>query len=728
MSRSRCVSLLLLALTCAQAQSAAAQTLITNVPTGTAPVALAVNPASNKIFAVNQGSNNLTVLDGLTNGTGTVKVGLSPSAVAVNTVTSRIYVANSGDNTVTVVDGNTYATATVPTGTTPMAVAVNPVTDRIYVANEYNNSVTVIDGNTSSVITTVPVGVHPQALAVNPITYKVYVANMSDGSVTVIDGLSNYPTRIYTGGSDPYALDFNSQTNRIYVANLGGTVSVIDGASETLIASVPVGPYPVAVAVNPVSNKIYVTNSGNATVSVIDGTTNAAAPVPVGGYPGSLAVDAATNKIYVADNNKLITIDGVSDSVAGSAFVGYFPDAVAVNPASNTIYVANNQSNNVSVVAGASSDPLQFIPVTPCRVADTRLPHGPFGGPTLSAGTSRDFAIPNSVCGIPSTASAYALNVTVVPHGFLGYISLWPTGQNQPYVSTLNSTDGRIKADAAIVPAGTGGAISVFASHTTDVVLDINGYFTRVTGSTLAFYPLNPCRVVDTRWPNGPLGGPFLQGGAAGRDFPVTTSSCNIPSTALAYSFNFTAVPIGPLSYLTTWPAGQSQPYVSTLNAVTGVTTANAAIVAAGTGGDIDVYVTNPSHVIIDVNGYFAPPAPGGLSLYTTVPCRLLDTRLTHGAFSGELNPPVNVVAAPCGMPGAAQAFVLNATVVPQGMLGFLALWPDGTLLPLVSTLNASDGTVTSNMAIVPTNNGSIDAYASNPAQLILDGSSYFGP
>ena len=54
---------------------------------------------------------------------------------------------------------------------------------------------------------------------------------------------------------------------------------------------------------------------------------------------------------------------------------------------------------------------------------------------------------------------------------------MWPTGEDQPLVSTLNSLDGRIKANAAIVPAGTSGGVSVYASNTTDVVLDIDGYF-----------------------------------------------------------------------------------------------------------------------------------------------------------------------------------------------------------------------------------------------------------
>ena len=51
------------------------------------------------------------------------------------------------------------------------------------------------------------------------------------------------------------------------------------------------------------------------------------------------------------------------------------------------------------------------------------------------------------------------------------------------------------------------------------------------------------------------------------------------PGNALAYSLNFTAIPQGSLSYLTVWPNGQSQPFVSTLNALTGAITANAATV-----------------------------------------------------------------------------------------------------------------------------------------------------
>ncbi len=376
-------------------------------------------------------------------------------------------------------------------------------------------------------------------------------------------------------------------------------------------------------------------------------------------------------------------------------------------------------------VTGAIVSGLQFIPVTPCRVVDTRNATGPFGGPEMGAGTSRTFNIPQSACGIPSTAVAYSLNVTVVPGGALNYLTMWPAGQAQPNVSTLNS-DGRVKANAAITPAGTNGGVSIFVSNATNVILDIDGYFVPAgTASALAFYPVTPCRVADTRTATGPLGGPSL-GANSSRAFPVQSSSCGIPSTAKAYSLNVTAIPHSTLNYLTSWPTGQAQPNVSTLNSSTGAVTANAAIEPAGTSGQVSIFVSDAADVILDINGYFAPPATGGLSLYTVAPCRIIDTRTSSGSFSGVL--PVNVEGSVCAPSSTAQAYVLNATVVPPGPLNYLTLWPDGQTQPNVSTLNANDGAVTSNMAIVPTNNGKIDAFAYNPTDLILDISSYFAP
>lgn len=128
--------------------------------------------------------------------------------------------------------------------------------------------------------------------------------------------------------------------------------------------------------------------------------------------------------------------------------------------------------------------PMVFVGIVPCRVADTRLANGPLGGPIMGGGSTRTFPILSSACGIPATAKAYSFNVTVVPSGGLGYLTIWPTGQPQPYVSTLNSLDGQIVANAAVVPSGTSGNIDVFVTNTTHVIIDVNGYY--MPPSTLA--------------------------------------------------------------------------------------------------------------------------------------------------------------------------------------------------------------------------------------------------
>ena len=182
-------------------------------------------------------------------------------------------------------------------------------------------------------------------------------------------------------------------------------------------------------------------------------------------------------------------------------------------------------------------------------------------------------------------------------------MSTWPAGSPQPLVSTLNALTGAVTSNASIVPAGVNGAISVYASDTTDLIIDINGYFAPPGTGSLDFYTVTPCRVLDTRSAAGPLGGPIM-GAAQSRSFIVPSSACGIPATAKAYSLNATVVPPASLSFLTLWGSG-SMPLVSTLNSLDGTVVANAALVPAGASGEVTAFTTNLSHLLLDINGYF---------------------------------------------------------------------------------------------------------------------------
>jgi len=145
-----------------------------------------------------------------------------------------------------------------------------------------------------------------------------------------------------------------------------------------------------------------------------------------------------------------------------------------------------------------------LIPVTPCRIVDTRGPAGPYGAPSLVAGSPRNFALLGGPCtGLPPAVIAYSLNITATNTTGPGFFKVFPQGSAPPVVSTLNYTAGQTVANAAIVPAGTGSGITVSAGvSAADLIIDINGYF--VGNGSLA--PLNPGEYVGWQG-NVPSGG-----------------------------------------------------------------------------------------------------------------------------------------------------------------------------------------------------------------------------
>jgi hypothetical protein len=513
-----------------------------------------------------------------------------------------------------------------------------------------------------------------------------------------------------------------SHTNPISVSFSGGTVSI-----------------------NAVFSAVGSTTPGTATHFSVSAPSTATAGLPIQFTVTALNASNQTATTYT-DPVHFTSTDPAATVPADAALsngVGKF-SASLVTPGTTTLTASDLLSSSITGTSGSiavsqSTSGLRFISIPPCRVVDTRDATKPagFGPPSLVGEASRSFTLPNGPCGIPATAQAYSLNVTVVPQGELGYLTVWPTGQSQPLASTLNSLDGEVQANAAIVAGGTGGAISVFATNNTDLVLDINGYFVANTvSSALGFYPMAPCRLVDTR-PGAPstiITGALV--GGTSTTLPIVSGTytgssplpCDVPATAQAYSLNFTLIPPGPVGYLTVYPTGEALPTVSTLNDPTGAVQANAAIAPAGTGGSINAFVTQTTDLVVDINGYFAPVGAGALSLYALPPCRVLDTRNPAGAppFEGTIN--VNVLGSGCGGTSAAEAYVFNATVVPDGFLGYLTLWPQGSAQPLASTLNAYAGAVTSNMAIVPTSNTEISAFATSNTYLVLDLFGYFAP
>ncbi|MBL8211385.1 MAG: BACON domain-containing protein [Bryobacterales bacterium] len=429
---------------------------------------------------------------------------------------------------------------------------------------------------------------------------------------------------------------------------------------------------------------------------------------------------------------------------------------------SAVIQLASSSNPRIQVVQTGNPTPgagLRFVPVAPCRLLDTRTLYagttwtGLYGPPTLVAGQTRRLPVAGGAhCGIPASAKAFALNVTVDTvenrTGPVDYLTVYPTGQSMPEYWTVRTTTGGYIANSAIVPAGSDGSVSIFSSNNVNAVIDINGYFTDDPAAPgLLYYPFGPCRAVDTRDVYNSLPPPFghqrFQADET-RSFRLPSSpNCAGLKAASAYSLQMTLTPGpvdngGAVAFITAW-AQDTRPQVSNMNALQGYAVANSSIVPAAAGGSINVYSPNVTNLLLDVNGYFAPDDGSGAGLYyfPVRQCRLLNTQ--DPTLPGVYGPAqmlaatdrvVPIAGSPrCpGLPTTAKAWALNATAIPNGTgLPFLSMWPAAAPWPQVSQLNAFQGQTLSNSGIVSAGpNGAIQVKVNATTHVALEVAGYF--
>jgi hypothetical protein len=136
---------------------------------------------------------------------------------------------------------------------------------------------------------------------------------------------------------------------------------------------------------------------------------------------------------------------------------------------------------------------------------------------------------------------------------------------------------------------------------------DGQGQGTIIDDETTKYYTLAPCRIVDTRNPPGPSGGPAMAAGSA-RSFPVT-GLCGIPASARSVALIITTTGSTSNGNLRVYPAPGPAPTTSAASFSANIPRANNGIVALGQDGQIgvtcDMLPGNQTHVVLDVMGYF---------------------------------------------------------------------------------------------------------------------------
>ena len=417
--------------------------------------------------------------------------------------------------------------------------------------------------------------------------------------------------------------------------------------------------------------------------------------------------------------------------------------------------VGRPQAGTVDI--GAVEAGLQFYPLaSPVRLLDTRNGTSPNAcsqpNAAITGGSTRTQSARN-FCGIPSNAVAITGNVTTpLPTGS-GFLTFFPSDAMQPTVANTNFTLNSVINNVYTVGLGSSdGAFNIFAATTTNVVVDVTGYYAPPSANGLYFHTLpTPVRLLDTR--SGATVGCFRPGmpiAASGTLLQLGANTCGIPSTAKALVGNATSVlPPGP-GFLTLYPNGAMQPFVATSNYRGSDVINGPFTVALGTGNQFNIFSSNTADVVMDILGYFSLDATdtngAGLLLSQIAhPVRLLDTRpipftacitprtrLQSQAFVYDL-----VATDVCEATGfsAARAIVGNATVVAPDNNGFMTLFPKGQPLPFTAASNFRTGVANNRHFFVGLNatTGEFSIFFNMGGtqfftDLVIDVSGYFTP
>jgi len=408
-------------------------------------------------------------------------------------------------------------------------------------------------------------------------------------------------------------------------------------------------------------------------------------------FGGLVAVDDVTEAdVYDASDGTLVTdvpgADQAGIGPVGLTYVDHTTREPKVAPLANQHLVPQHEGN----------------PVAPTTFA---LSSGPWTGQWV-------FTQPLSTCA-----------VTVTDDADTPVATLPCDATDAAYGEAVATWDGTATAGGAVAP-GTY-HWTLHAADADGPAVDVDGSATTLSGSIAvtavppAYTPLTPSRILDTRTGVGARKGLVPSGGSV---TVQVTGHGAVPAGGVdAVVLNVTATNETGTGYVTTYPAGTTQPSASSLNYSTNRAIANEVVAKPSADGRVTLYASTATHLVADVAGYY----PTGAAFTSLSPTRILDTRTGLGAPAAKVGAgrAVSLTAAGTGgVPADAAAVVLNVTVTQPSAPGFVTAYPGGATRPNASTINYGTAQTIAGMVIAKIGTGDkVNLYTSASAHLVAD-------
>ncbi|MBS1791691.1 MAG: hypothetical protein JST85_28535 [Acidobacteria bacterium] len=454
-----------------------------------------------------------------------------------------------------------------------------------------------------------------------PYSFAVSIGNLPTGLNLVGDTLSGTPTAAGTFNFTITATDnLGCQGFQVYAV----TISTVSSGLQF---------YPLA---HPV--RLLDTRPGQT------GCDTPGAQIPGNTSRTQTAGGRTCDGLTIPANAKALT-GNITTVESGGGFLTLYPSDVMRPLVANSNFAANQVLNNVFTVGlGAASGAfniyvttntnvvvditgyyappsgggLYFHPLPhPVRLMDSRV--GATAcftpGAQLAAGSTTTQLGTTTCDGVLIPAGALALvgNATVVSPQSNGFLTLFPADATRPLAASSNFQTGINMNAPFTVGLAPSGQFNIYTAATTDLVVDVLGYFSTQlndsNGQGLLFNPLpTPVRLLDTR--AGRTGcftpGAQMIGGTAYLQ-PATGTCTGIPAAAKAVVGNATTVNVSANGFLTFWPSDANQPTVATSNYRSGTVFNRHFTVGLGADSAFKRFASTTTDLVIDLSGYFAP-------------------------------------------------------------------------------------------------------------------------
>jgi len=348
-----------------------------------------------------------------------------------------------------------------------------------------------------------------------------------------------------------------------------------------------------------------------------------------------------------------------------------------------------------------------FVPVQG-RLVDSRVGTGISKAP-LAPLAPRKVQV-TGAAGIPSDGvSAVLVTMTTLDPTVAGQTSAGPA--DGALAGVMRYDAGAYTSNSAVVMVSDAGQINIQATSTTNVVVDVQGYYTIGNGVTAAggYSPVTQSRIVDTI--NG-VGLPKAKLAGGSTSTIQVSGKGGVPAGAKAVFVNF-QIDNG------TTAAGFINPYAtsatsrpnSTLNFDGTPYTSIGAIVPLAADGTIKVYLSgsNTIDLLMDIEGYFtAGGSSSSAGIFTPAVAKIYDTRAaTHVAPGATVTIPIGGTNDIPTVANGLSAITANLTVVDTGTAGgYARAYASGTTEPTnvgtVTFNKGAAGTYTTNLATIP--------------------------